>query len=106
MSEQSPQPEPTIETQRVLLEQVNNENSRRLAEAGLIEKVQIVYDRAFRFIDHDMFNYTAPEVMDDVIERHAEMGVVEAGRAIDPSSYTVSHRLSGMAESYSNPKTK
>lgn len=101
MTEQLSQPEPTLEAQKVLLDQVNSENAQRLVEAGLVEKAQNAYQEEVRDVGHSMLAYAAPEASDDVIHRHAELGTAEVERAINPDSYTVNHQLSSdMTEHY------
>lgn len=100
--EQNLPTEPTLEAQRALLDEVNKENSQQLLESGVLEKAQTAYLAEVQEVGHAMLAYTAPEAIDDTIERHAQRGSAEIERTLDPSEYTVNHQVAGdMTEFYS-----
>lgn len=100
--EQNLPAEPTLEAQRALLGEVNEENSQKLLESGVLEKVQTAYLAEVQEVGHATLAYAAPEAIDDTIERHAQSGSAELERSLDPTQYTVNHQVAGdLTEFYS-----
>lgn len=100
--EHSLPPKPTLEAQQALLDEINQENSRQLLETGVLEKVQATHSAKAQNFGRDILAYTAPEAVDDAIERHAQSGIAELESSLNPAEYTVNYQMtSDMTEYYS-----
>ncbi len=95
--EQLHQSEPNIEDQRKLLSQIQHENSHRLSEAGLLDKVNKIYTN--RILDRqNSTGHIPPEGQRLVSAGRMRRDINELVALNDPNNYGVNRQVVGSTE--------